>query len=357
MTAGGAALAAREAEQVVFARDAAVGYHAVIVLDSTALGPAIGGTRFRRYESAAAAEADARRLARGMTLKNSLAGLDAGGGKSVMLMPAGDFDRAELFAAHGRAIASLGGRYVTAEDVGTTPADMAVVARHTTHVVGLPDRTGDPGPRTARGVAAAMRAAVRHATGREAAGPAGFRGIRVAIQGCGAVGHALAREVHGAGGSLVVADTDAGRVRRTADAFGAEVVPPDMIFDVDTDVFAPCALGGVLHAATIQRLRAGVVVGGANNQLVEASDADALAARGVLYIPDFLANAGGVITGWGERSGWSDEAIWRRIDGIGLTADHVLDRAARSGRTPFAAATDLAWDRIRRADRGAEAMS
>jgi leucine dehydrogenase len=357
VTPGGGALAAREAEQVVVARDAAVGYHAVIVLDNTALGPAIGGTRFRRYESTADAEADARRLARGMTLKNSLAGLDAGGGKSVMLMPGGDFDRAALFAAHGRAIERLGGRYITAEDIGTTPADMAVVARQTPHVVGLPDRTGDPGPRTARGVAAAMRAAVRHATGRETAGPAGLRGVRVAIQGCGAVGHALAREVHEAGGSLVVADTDPGRARHTADAFGAEVVPPGLIFDVETDVLAPCALGGILHAATIPRLRAGIVVGGANNQLVEPSDADALAARGILYVPDFLANAGGVITGWGERSGWTDTAIWRRIDGIGLTADHVLDRAVRSGRTPFAAATDLAWDRIRRADRGAEALS
>ena len=346
-----AALAALGPERVVHASDPAVGYEAVIVVDSTALGAAIGGTRLRRYADLADAEADARKLARGMTLKNSLAGLDAGGGKSVIREPAGPWDRAALFAAHGRAIEALGGSYVTAEDVGTTPDDMAVVARETGYVVGLPDRTGNPGPRTARGVAAALRAAVHHRTGRETSGSEGLSGVRVAIQGCGAVGDALAREVCGAGGSVVVADVDRGRAERTAAAVGGDVVAPEEIVGVTCDVFAPCALGGVLQAESVARLRASMVVGGANNQLATPDAAAALAARGILYVPDFLANSGGVITGYGERAGWTDEAIWRRIDAIRTTAQHVLERAARSGRTPLDAATELAWDRIRRAER------
>ena len=319
-----AALAALDPERVVHASEPAAGYEAVIVIDSTALGAALGGTRFRRYADIADAEADARRLARAMTLKNALAGLDAGGGKSVIREPAGSYDRAALFAAHGRAIEALGGRYVTAEDVGTTPDDMAVVARETRHVVGLPDRTGNPGPRTARGVAAALRAAVHHRTAGDTSGADGLRGVRVAIQGCGAVGDALAREVHAAGGSVVVADVDRNRAERTASATGGEVVSADEIDGVECDAFAPCALGGVLHPESIARLRASMVVGGANNQLATPDAASALAARDILYIPDFLANAGGVITGYGERAGWSEEAIWRRIDAIRTTAQHVL---------------------------------
>jgi len=346
-----AALASLDPERVVHASDPAVGYRAVIVVDSTALGAAIGGTRFRRYPDIAEAEADARRLARGMTLKNSLAGLDAGGGKSVIIEPTGPYDREALFAAHGRAIEALGGTYVTAEDVGTTPDDMAVVARATRHVVGLPDRTGNPGPRTARGVAAALRAAVQHRTGRDASGAMGLQGVRVAIQGCGAVGDALAREVRAAGGSVVVADLDPARAEGTAAAVDGEAVAAAEIDRVTCDVFAPCALGGVLHAASIAQLRAAMIVGGANNQLATPEAATLLAGRGILYVPDFLANAGGVITGYGERAGWSEEAIWRRIDAIRTTAQHVLERAARGSRTPLDAATELAWDRIRRAER------
>ena len=346
-----ATLASLDPERVVHASEPAVGYRAVIVVDSTALGAAIGGTRLRRYADVEAAEADARRLARGMTLKNSLAGLDAGGGKSVILEPSGPYDREAIFAAHGRAIEALGGTYVTAEDVGTTPEDMAVVARETRHVVGLPDRTGNPGPRTARGVAAALRAAVHHRTGRDTSGTTGLQGLRVAIQGCGAVGDALAREVWAAGAAVIVADLDLDRARRTAARVEAEVVVASEIDTVACDVFAPCALGGVLHAESIARLRASMIVGGANNQLAVPEAATMLAERGILYVPDFLANAGGVITGCGERAGWSDETIWRRIDAIRTTAQHVLDCAARGSRTPLDAATELAWDRIRRAER------
>ncbi len=328
-------------EQVVWSFDPATGYRGIIAIHDTSLGPAIGGTRFWHYSDTAAALHDALRLSHAMTLKASLAGLPVGGGKSVVLRPAGAFDREAIFLSHGRAIESLAGRYVTAEDVGSTAADMATVARVTSRVVGVPDRSGDPSPMTALGVLCAMSAAAEWLWGT------GLAGRKVAVQGCGGVGAALARLLLSHGASVVVADIDRERARALAADTGAEIADAEELMSVPADVFAPCALGGILQPGMIERLPARLVVGGANNQLRSEEDAELLARRGVLYVPDFLANAGGLINGYGDLQGQSEPIRRERVTAIGPTTMRVLELAERSGTTPTRAATDLAMARLR----------
>jgi leucine dehydrogenase len=323
-------------ERVLVARGE--GYHGIVAVHSTALGRALGGTRLWRYAS----EADALRLSRGMTYKNALAGLDAGGGKSVILAPERIADREALFRAHARVVEMLGGAYVTAEDVGTTPADMDVMSTVTRHVAGVSSGIGDPSPHTARGVFRAIQAGVRH---RLSAGS--LRGMRVAVQGCGNVGRALVRLLRDAGAEVVVADVDADRARGVAAEHGVVVVAADAICDVEADVFAPCALGGILDAETIPRLRAAVVAGGANNQLREAAEDGArLAARGIVYVPDYVANAGGVITGFGEMAGWPAGEAAARVDAIHHTVLDLLRRADAAGILPHEAADRMVEERL-----------
>ncbi|HEX8395331.1 MAG TPA: amino acid dehydrogenase [Longimicrobium sp.] len=326
-------------ERVVEARDGE--YHALIALHSTALGPAVGGTRLWRYDSVDDALRDVLRLSRGMTYKSALAGLDAGGGKSGILAPGRIADRAALFRAHGRAVEALGGAYVTADDVGTRAGDMDRIGEVTAHVVGLSARSGDPSPRTARGVFRAMIAAVRHRSGAD-----GVRGLRVAVQGCGGVGRALVAELRAAGAEAVVADVDAARAQAVAAEFGAQVVDADAIHTVEADVFAPCALGGVLNADTIPALRAGIIAGGANNQLRDPEDGARLAERGILYVPDYVANAGGVITGVHELRGRPAAEAAARVEAIHDTVARVLRRAEDAGIPPHEAADQLAEERI-----------
>lgn len=328
-------------ERVAYAEDPGAGYRAVIAVHSTALGPAVGGTRLWRYASRGEGLTDALRLARGMTYKNAVAGLDAGGGKAVILAPERIADRRALFRAHGRFVAAFGGSFTTGEDVGTGPEDMAWVAEETPHVGGLAHRLGDPSPHTARGVFRAMQGAVRHRRGS-----ADLAGLRVALQGCGNVGCNLARLLRGAGASLVVADVDAARASRLASGLGAEAVGPEEIYDEPADVFAPCALGGVLHDGTILRLAAPVVCGGANNQLLEPRHGDVLAGRGILYVPDYVANAGGVIAGMGDLRGEDPAVTAGRVDGIGDTVLAVLRMAEERGITPERAADRLAEERL-----------
>jgi leucine dehydrogenase len=328
-------------ERVVFCRDDEAGYRAVIAIHSTAAGPAVGGTRLWSYPREEDAVTDALRLSRGMTYKNAMAGLPFGGGKSVILA-AEKMDREAILLAHGRAIERLGGQYITAEDVGTSPADMAILLRETRHVGGLPDRSGDPSPVTAHGVAQGIRAAAFHRWGSDA-----LAGRTVTIQGCGHVGFHLAQELHGLGARLVVTDIDPGRVRRTVEATGAEAVAPDAIFDVAADLFAPCALGGILNEEIIPRLRVEIVAGAANNQLGEPADGDRLRARGILYAPDYVINAGGVLGGGGrEWLGWSDEETWKRVDGIYDTLLEVLRLADAGNVAPHVAADRLAEERL-----------
>lgn len=327
-----------EHERLVLCRDPEAGYRSVIAVHSTAAGPAVGGTRLWTYATEADAVTDALRLSRGMTYKCAAAGLPLGGGKSVILRNGEIADREALFRAHGRTVARFGGRYMTGEDVGTSPADMEIVRRETEHVLGV---TEDPSPYTARGVFRAMKAAALHRWGTEE-----LAGRTVAIQGCGHVGFHLAGELRAAGARLVAADVDPERVRQTVQATGASAVPPEEIYDVAADVFAPCALGGILNAGTIPRLRAEIVAGAANNQLLEDADGERLLGRGILYAPDYVANAGGVIFGCQELLGWSDETIRERIEGIFGTMLEVLGFATEQKVSPHVAADRLAEQRL-----------
>jgi leucine dehydrogenase len=328
-------------ERVAYAEEPEEGYRAIIAVHSTALGPAVGGTRLWSYASREEALTDALRLARGMTYKNALAGLAAGGGKAVILAPEPVADRAALFRAHGRFVAAFGGSFSTGEDVGTGPDDMAYIAQETPHVGGLAHGLGDPSPHTARGVFRAMQAAVLHARGS-----AELAGGTVAVQGCGNVARNLAGLLREAGARLVVADVDRAKALRLASDFGAGVVEPEEIYGAPTDVFAPCALGGVLDDRTIPLLAARIVCGGANNQLLEPRHGEMLAARGILYAPDYVANGGGVIAGVGDMRGEDPAVTAARVEAIHDTMLAVLRMAAERGITPERAADMLAEERL-----------
>jgi leucine dehydrogenase len=333
-------------ERVVCAVDETAGYRGIIVVHSTALGPAVGGTRFWRYANQDAALTDALRLARGMTYKNSLAGLPFGGGKSVIM--AGDTlpAREQIFRAHGRVVQSLGGQYITGEDVGTSPGDMEIILRETSYVGGLQDRSGDPSPKTARGVFRAMQAAAKFRWGSD-----NLSGKTVAIQGCGHVGYYLGAELHGAGAKLIVTDVEGLRMQRMADDFAAEIVSPAEIYSVKADIFAPCALGGVINDQTIQQLQAEVIVGGANNQLLEPRHGDLLELRGILYAPDYAANAGGVMNGCCiEMMGWDGPCTMAKIDSIYDTLLQIFTLAQSEGIPSYQAADRLAEQRLRKTD-------
>lgn len=280
-------------EQVALVRHAGTGLHAIIAIHSTHRGPAAGGVRRWTYASQADALTDALRLSRGMSFKNAMAGLAAGGGKAVVIADAPKTDA--LLQAFGDAVAELGGRYVTAEDVGMSEQDMVVVSTRTRHVAGLPVAAGavggNPGPFTARGVLAGLKAAVKHKLGR-----ADVRGLHVAVQGVGSVGGALARALAAEGARLTLADVDAARAATLASELGANHVPVSKIMAVSADVFSPNALGAVLNETSIAALDVAVVAGAANNQLAAAEDGARLAARGILYAPDYVINAGGIIS-------------------------------------------------------------
>ncbi|HEV2905307.1 MAG TPA: Glu/Leu/Phe/Val dehydrogenase dimerization domain-containing protein, partial [Pyrinomonadaceae bacterium] len=267
-------------------------YYGFIAIHSTKLGPAVGGTRFWKYDSDEAAIQDLLRLARGMTYKNALAGLPLGGGKSIVLRPEGSFDRDKIFRAHGRFVEIFGGRYITAEDVGTNPDDIAIVRQETKHAAGLYGLSGDPSPFTARGVFRAMQAAAKHRWGSES-----LEGRTVALQGCGNVGYNLASNLHKSGARLIVTDLDPSKVDGLVNEFGALVVAPEEIYSVESDVYAPCALGGTINDQTIPQFRVEIIAGGANNQLLEERHGEELEQRGILYAPDYAANAGGIING------------------------------------------------------------
>ncbi len=321
--------------------DEAVGYVGVIAIHSTVLGPAVGGTRAWRYDALESAATDALRLARGMTSKNALAGLPFGGGKSVIALPPQPVDREAVYRAHGRAVESLGGRYVTAPDVGTRPDDLRAMRRETSRVLGLESESARSGWWTARGVFHAIRGALRHRHGSAA-----LAGRTVTVQGAGSVGAALAAFLAEAGATVVVGDLDEARAHAVATGCGGRPEPTDGIHRIAADVFAPCALGGVLHAEHIAELGAPIVAGGANNQLAEDEDAERLAARGIAWVPDYLANAGGVITAGTELFGWDAAEVRRRVEAIEDTAARLLDLAAAEGITPLAAADRVVVERV-----------
>jgi leucine dehydrogenase len=287
---------------------------------------------------------DGLRLGRGMTYKNALAGLPFGGGKSIVFRNE-KADREQLFRAHGRLVNSFGGKYITAEDVGTSPADMEYILKETSYVGGLQGRSGDPSPHTARGVFRAMQAAAKQKWGSD-----NLAGKTVAIQGCGHVGYFLAGELARVGAKLIVTDVDPARVKRVVDDYKATAVAPEAIYSVAADVFAPCALGGILNDQTIPQLKAPLVVGGANNQLLEPRHGDMLEKYGMLYAPDYAANAGGVINGCcREMLGWDTPKTLAKTDAIYDTLLRIFDLAKRERIPTYQAADQLAeeqWQRV-----------
>lgn len=328
-------------EEVVVASDPSCGYRGIIAVHSTALGPALGGTRFWQYDSDEAAITDALRLSRGMTYKNAVAGLDLGGGKSVIIGDNRTQNREAIFRAHGRFVESLGGRYITAEDVGTGTADMDYVHLETEHVAGLKHKSGDPSPVTAHGVFRAIQASAKNRWGSD-----DLHGKVVAIQGCGNVGRNLARELHEAGARLIVSDIDPARTERVAKETGATIVQGDEIYSVEADIFAPCALGGIINDGTLPKLKVEVIAGGANNQLLEERHGDKLEEMGLQYAPDYVANAGGVINVFGEVAGWDSERALRKADDIYDTVLQVFEIAKAEGIPSYEAADRLAERRL-----------
>ena len=316
-------------------------YRGFIAIHSTALGPAVGGTRFWRYESDEAAVKDLLRLARGMTYKNALAGIPFGGGKSIVLRNTTAIDREQLFRAHGRFVESFGGRYITAEDVGTSPADMEFVRLETEHAAGLMGKSGDPSPITARGVFRALEAAAKHRWGSDT-----LKGRTVALQGCGNVGYHLASHLVEAGARLIVSDVDGSKSDRLVKEFGATVVSPDEIYRQQAEVFAPCALGGIINDETIPQLKVEIVTGGANNQLLEARHGDELHRLGILYAPDYAANAGGIINGCRELLGWEASQSAAKVDEIYETVLDICKTAEAEGIPTYKAADRLAERRL-----------
>ena len=328
-------------EQLVVCHDKTSGYRGIIAIHDTTLGPALGGTRFWQYASDEEAIIDALRLARGMTYKNAVAGLNLGGGKSVIIGDNRTPQRELLFRAHGRFVDSLGGRYVTAEDVGTSTGDMDFVHMETDYVAGLAGASGDPSPVTAHGVFRAIQAAARRRWGSDS-----VEGKTVAVQGCGNVGHHLARELHRAGARLVVSDIDPERVARVVADTGARAVTTGEIYAQPCDIFAPCALGAVINDQTLTQLRCEIVAGAANNQLHEDRHGEELEEKGILYAPDYVANAGGVINVYSELAGWSRERALRKADEIYHTTLNVFAIAEQDGIPSYKAADRVAERRI-----------
>ncbi len=330
-----------EHEQIVFCHNKEPGLRAIIAIHDTTLGPALGGTRFWQYDSTDAAITDALRLARGMTYKAAVAGLSLGGGKSVIIGDNKRTDREAIFRAHGRFVESLGGRYITAEDVGTSPADMEFVHYETHHVAGLTGLSGDPSPVTAHGVYVGIKATAKAKWGSD-----NLSGKTVLVQGCGHVGQYLCTYLKAEGVKLVVADVDEAKVKKVVKETGATAVAPDKIYDQAADIYAPCALGATINDDTLKRLKVGIVAGGANNQLAEERHGDALDAKGILYAPDFVINGGGLINVYGEIHGWTAERSKNKAGEIYDTLLRIYDLAASKKIPSYLAADRLAEKRL-----------
>ena len=331
-------------EAVAFFDDKTSGFKAIIAIHSTALGPGCGGTRMYPYATSDAALTDALRLSKGMSYKNAIADLPLGGGKAVIIgNPATDKSDAK-FAAYADAINTLGGRYVTAMDVGILPADMPVIARGTRYIAGYdqPGKAGgDSGPATALGVFVGLKAAVKHRLGVDTT-----KGLRVAIQGLGKVGMGVARRLHGEGAKLIVADTNMTAVKEAVERLGAVAATPDQIVTCECDVLSPNALGAIFNDQSIPRLHARVIAGGANNQLARDHHGAMLRDRDILYAPDYVINGGGIIRVAAQIENWSDAEVERRVLGIADTLTAIFDRAARDGEATSVIADRMAEERI-----------
>jgi leucine dehydrogenase len=338
-------------EQVVFCSDDKSGLKAIIAVHNSNLGPALGGCRMWPYASEEDAIRDVLRLSRGMTYKSAMANIKLGGGKSVVIGNPRTQKTPELLAALARAIDNLGGRYVAAEDSGTSVPDMKYMRQFTPHVAGIEDkpaengttRSGDPSPATAYGTFVGIKAAVKDRLNRDS-----LDGLKVAVQGIGHVGFDLAQQLHAAGAKLWVCDIHPDSLNRAADELGATVVDPEAIYSQDVDVFAPCALGAVLNDRTIPQLKASIVAGASNNQLAEARHGVDLMNKGILYAPDYVINAGGIIDVYYERVGFDRDTLIRHIDGIYDNLLEIFARARKEERPTGEVADVIAEERFRR---------
>ncbi|MDG1707786.1 MAG: Glu/Leu/Phe/Val dehydrogenase dimerization domain-containing protein [Emcibacteraceae bacterium] len=328
-------------EQLAYFDDKETGLKAFIAVHDTTLGPGAGGCRMWPYENEMDALNDALRLSRGMSYKNAMAGLPLGGGKAVIIANSKTDKSEELFKAFGRCVEKMGGKYITAEDVGMTTEDMMIIASETSHIAGLPTgdhASGDPSPFTARGVYNGIRAAVKYKLGKDS-----LEGLTVAVQGVGHVGLFLCEHLHNDGAKILVSDIVQEHLDEAVKKYDATVVAPDDILSVKCDVLSPCALGAVLNDETIPNLKTTIVAGGSNNQLANDSHGVRLMDRGVLYAPDYVINAGGIINVSGETSGNYDlKNINEKVDNIYGTLIHIFERADKEKRPTNVVADEMA---------------
>ncbi|NQZ90204.1 MAG: Glu/Leu/Phe/Val dehydrogenase [Colwellia sp.] len=331
-------------EKVIFVNDKSSGLKAIIAVHNTNLGPSLGGCRMWPYESDDAALTDVLRLSRGMTYKSAIAGLPLGGGKCVIIGDHRKDKHPELLRALGRAIESLSGAYITAEDSGTSVADMVTISECTQYVSGVmadSEHGGDPSPSTAYGVFVGLKSAVNYKFKRD-----NLKGLKVAVQGVGNVGFHLCKYLKAEGAELIVTDIFPANVERAVSELGATAVAPDEIYSVEADVFAPCAMGGIINAETLHKLTAKVIAGAANNQLSRPEISQILLANNVLYAPDYVINAGGIIDIAYQRSGEGKEALKCHIELIGSTLTSIFERSDSTGYSTEVVANQIAQERF-----------
>jgi leucine dehydrogenase len=330
-------------EHILFCNDHATGLKAIIAVHNTVLGPALGGTRMWMYQNEQEALTDVLRLSRGMTYKNAISQLNLGGGKAVIIGDAKTMKSEALFRRFGQFVNTLAGSYITAEDVGISPADMVHVSKETKHVVGLPGKSGDPSPVTALGVYMGMKAAAKHQFGSDS-----LAGKKIAVQGIGHVGAYLVEHLVAEGARVTITDINEAALQQLSAKHGVSVVAADNIYDIDMDIYAPCALGATVNDATLARLNCSIIAGAANNQLKEeAKHGQILMDRGIIYAPDFALNAGGVINCFSEVEGLSLEWAKQKAQEIYTTIDHILIRSQKEGVPSYQVANLMAEERIR----------
>lgn len=333
-------------EQLVFCQDEASGLKAIIAIHDTTLGPALGGARMWTYATEENAIEDALRLARGMTYKNAAAGLNLGGGKTVIIGDPFKDKNEEMFRALGRFIQGLNGRYITAEDVGTSVTDMDLIHEETNYVTGISPAfgsSGNPSPVTAYGVYRGMKAAAKEAFGTDS-----LEGRTISVQGLGNVAYKLCEYLHNEGAKLVVTDINQAAIDRVVNDFSATAVAPEEIYAQDVDIFSPCALGAIINDETIPQLKAKVIAGSANNQLQDSKHGDYIHELGIVYAPDYVINSGGVINVADELYGYNRERAMKRVDGIYDSIEKIFEISKRDGIPTYVAANRLAEERIAR---------
>ncbi len=340
----------KEHEEVVFFSDKRSGLRAIVAIHDSTLGPALGGCRMYPYDSTEKALHDVLRLSRGMTYKAAVAGLNLGGGKSVIIGDPKKYKNEILFRSFGRFVQGLGGRYITAEDVGTSVTDMEWVRMETRYVTGISRAlggSGDPSPVTALGVYRGIKACVEKLSGTQS-----LKGLRVAVQGLGHVGYYLVRHLHDEGVKLIVNDVDTDRVKRVTSEFGAEFIEDDKIYSVDADIFAPCALGAIVNDETLGKFKFKIIAGAANNQLAdEDKHGQQLMERGIIYAPDYVINSGGLINVYNELEGYNQEKALSQAKGIFDIVKGILDYADREKVPTHVASNKIAEERIRQVGR------